>query len=245
MVRWIVFMLLTGFMGAQVTGTPAKTPEATQGEAQQQPTVAGPGAVDPSIATAGFPFDPFQEFSAVMVGSVLPGDEREGHIYRSGNLLRTQGSEGLGYFLTDLEARETYGLTTLGCTSDSHPYFRAFPFTAAKPGRKIERVAAGTESVDGHRCKVETVTVSSGDLALPIKLKFWEAEDLQGFPIKVQILSGGGRGTIQYKNVVLGPADPTLFIRPKKCGHGLPQPPKKESVPKKKAVRPAANKSHP
>jgi hypothetical protein len=245
MVRWIVFMLLTGCMAAQVTGTPAKTSEATQGEAQQQPSVGGPGAAEPSTATTGFPFDPFQEFSAVMVGSVLPGDEREGHIYRSGKLLRTQGTEGLGYFLTDLGSYETYGLTTLGCMSDSHLYFRAFPFTTPRPGRKIERVAAGKESVDGHMCQVETVTVSSGDLALPIKLKFWEAEDLHGFPIKVQILSGSGRGTIQYKDVVLGPVDPTLFMRPKSCGHGLPQPPKKKSVPKKKASKPATGKSHP
>jgi hypothetical protein len=240
MVRLIVFVLLTGCTVAQVTGTPA-TPETTQGETQQQP----PGGVESSTATTGFPFDPFQEFSAVMVGSVLAGDDREAHIYRSGKLLRTQGTEGLGYFLTDLEARETYGLTTLGCTSDSHPYFRAFPFTAAKPGRKIERVAAGTESVDGHTCKIETVTLSSGDLALPIKLKFWEAEDLRGFPIKVQILSGGGRGTIQYKDVVLGPVDPTLFIHPKNCSHGLPQPPKKKPASKKKAAKSAAGNSRP
>ena len=246
MVRWIVFMLLTGCMAAQVSGSPAQTQEA-QGQAQEQAPAARQGATAPSTtpATTGFPFDQFQEFSAVMVGSVLSGDDREGHIYRSRNLLRTQGTEGLGYFLTDLGSHETYGLTALGCMSDSHLYFRAFPFSAAKPGRKIERAAAGKESVDGHMCQVETVTVSAGDLALPIKLKFWEAEDLNGFPVKVQILNGGGRGTIQYKDVVLGPVDPTLFLRPKNCAHGLPQPPKKKPAARKKAATPAAGTSQP
>jgi len=247
MVRWIVLILLTGGAAAQVTGTQARTQESAQGQAQEQtPAPRQDAAVpSPTPATPGFPFDQFQEFSAVMVGSVLSGDDREGHIYRSGKLLRTQGTEGLGYFLTDLESHETYGLTTLGCMNDSHPYFRAFPFSAARPGRKIEREPAGKESVDGHVCQVETVTLSSGDLALPIKLKLWEAEDLHGFPVKVQILNGGGRGTIQYKNVVLGPVDPTLFIRPKNCAHGLPQPPNKKPAVKKKAPTRAAGKLQP
>lgn len=232
MIRWIVFMLLIGCVAAQVTGTPAQNQEAAPSQASEQAPTAQPSAAAPS--TSGFPFDQFQEFSAVMVGSVLSGDDREGHIYRSGNLLRTQGTEGLGYFLTDLASFETYGLTRLGCMNDSHLYFRAFPFSAARPGRKIERVAAGNESVDGHMCQVETVTVSSGDLVMPIKLKFWEAEDLHGFPVKVQVLNGGGRGTIQYKDIVVGPVDPSLFILPKHCAGRLPQRPKKKPAVKTK-----------
>jgi hypothetical protein len=82
-------------------------------------------------------------------------------------------------------------------------------------------------------------------LALPIKLKLWEAEDLHGFPVKVQVLNGGGRGTIQYKDVVLGPADPSLFIRPKHCMAGLPQPPEKKPAVKKKQATAPAGKSQP
>ena len=243
MIRWVLFMLLTGCMVAQATGTPAQKQEAAQGEGLEQAPAAQPGATTPSAS--GFPFDQFQEFSAIMVGSLLPGDEREVHIYRSGTLLRTQSAEGLGYFLTDLASFETYALTKLGCVSDSHPYFRAFPFSAAKPGRKIERAVDGKESVDGHPCQVETVTISAGDLALPIKLKLWEAEDLHGFPVKVQVLNGGGRGTIQYKDVVLGPADPSLFIRPRHCMAGLPQPPDKKPAVKKKQATAPAGKSQP
>jgi len=49
-------------------------------------------------------------------------------------------------------------------------------------------------------------------------MRFWEAEDLQGFPIKIEFLRPGGHDAIvRYKNVVFGPQDPTLFIHPKSC----------------------------
>jgi hypothetical protein len=61
-------------------------------------------------------------------------------------------------------------------------------------------------------------------LANPQKMRLWEAEDLQGFPIKIEFLILGGHGpVIRYKNVVLGEQDPTLFIHPKSC---QPLPPK-------------------
>jgi hypothetical protein len=243
MVRWIAFMLLTGCMAAQVPATPAQNQEAAPGQAAEQAPATQPGA---PTAAGEFPFDRFKEFSAIMVGSVLSGDDREGHIYRSGNVLRTQGTEGLGYFIIDLESFQTYGLTKLGCTTDSHVYFRAFPFTASRPKRKVETVVTGKESVDGHTCQVEDVTISGGDLALPIKLKFWEAEDLGGFPIKVQILNGKRHNIIQYKDVVVGPVDPTLFIHPKHCVlSALPESDKQKPSAKKKKVSPAAGKPQP
>ena len=240
MVQWIVLLLLTGCMAAQVTPTPAQNQTATQGQASEGTPAGESHATTP--AASGFPFDPFQQFSAIMVGSLLTGDDRDSHIYRNGTLLRTQGTEGLGYYLTDLKSFETYGMTKLGCMNDAHPFFRAFPFTAARPGRKIEHEANGKESMDGHMCQVETVTISGGDLAMPIKLKFWEAEDLQGFPIKVQLLNAGGHGVMQYKDVVLGSVDPTLFVRPDHCKGGLPQPPAKMPTTKKKTAPPSARK---
>ena len=247
MIRWMVIMLLTGCAAAQVADAPAQSQAAApsgatvQNQTTEQAQTAQPGAAKPSPGK--FPFDQFQEFSAIVVGSLLSGDDRESHIYRSGKLLRTQGTEGLGYFLTDLETFDTYGITKLGCRSDSHPYFRAFPFSAARPDRKIEHVVGAKESVDGHMCQTEEVTISGGDLALPIQLKFWEAEDLQGFPIKVQILNRGGRGAIQYKNVVLGEGDPSLFVRADHCAGGLPEPSKKKPAAKKKKIAPALSKS--
>jgi len=79
--------------------------------------------------------------------------------------------------------------------------------------------------MDGHSCEIEDITVSSPVLANPQKMRFWEAEDLRGFPVKIEFVLPGGHGPIiRYKNVVLGPQDPTLFIHPKSC-QSLPQGP--------------------
>jgi hypothetical protein len=167
-----------------------------------------------------YPLDSFTDFSAVMVGSMMEMGEStaEAHIYRSGKLMRVADPEGYGYFITDLTTLETYALSTGPCMHDLHPYFRASPFAASRPGATLERVAAGKETVDGHSCQIEDITVSSPKTGAHLKMRFWEAEDLQGFPVKIEFLRPGGRDAIiRYKNVALGPQDRTLFIHPKSC----------------------------
>ncbi len=235
MVRWLAFLFFSCLLTARVSA------QASQGQVPAaQNTTAESTATGQASAAApaktGYPLDQFTDFSAIMVGSVMGVDEREGHIYRWGSLLRMQGTEGRGYFITDLETSETYGITMLGCVEDKHPYFRTFPFLVSKADRKVERVSAGTETVDGHVCQVEDVTITSKDLLKPLKLRFWESEDLHGFPIKVEVFTAnGGSKIIRYKDVVLGPVDPTLFTYSKKCA-GLPQAPEKA---------PSKGKTHP
>jgi hypothetical protein len=174
-----------------------------------------------------YPLDSFTEFSAVMVGSrAEPGEgASQGHIYRSGNLMRMEDPGRVGYFITDLSTGETYGISEMGCIHDSHPFVRALPFrVASQADITVTRAASGKETVDGHSCQIENVTVASPSFASPMKMRFWEAEDLQGFPIKIEFLLPGGRDPIiRYKNVVLSRQDPTLFIHPKSCGE-LPKP---------------------
>lgn len=228
MVRWLAVLffscILTAWANSQASQGQASAGQTTTAE----PASAGQATAAAGPATTGYPLDQFTDFSAIMVGSVMGMDEREGHIYRWGNLLRMQGTEGRGYFITDLGTSETYGITMLGCVQDKHPYFRSFPFLVSKADRKVERVPAGKETVDGHVCQVEDVTISSKDLLKPIKLRFWESEDLNFFPIKVEIFTASGAPKIiRYKNVVLGPVDPTLFTHSNKCA-GLPKAPVKK-----------------
>jgi len=237
MIRWFAVIFLTGCMLAQAPAPPAQ-PE----NAKPQTSAAGQAPVSDSGGAAvesGFPFDKFPEFSAIMVGSVVVGDTQEAHIYRSGKILRMQNTNGIGYYLTDLENFEAFGLSLTGCMHDTRPYMRAFPFTASRKDRKVEVVAAGKETVDGHECRIEDVTISSGGLVNPMQLRFWEAEDLQGFPIKVTLLKGPP-AVIRYKNVVIGPQDPSLFIHPNSCKTELPEPPPKSSKPTQKKKAPAA-----
>jgi hypothetical protein len=215
MVRLLAAMLIIFCLTAQLGAQAAKE------QASKQSGSAGQTAAAPSANTQ-FPLDAFTEFSAVAVGSVMPGDDQESYIYRSGNLVRTSGPEKHNFLITDLSTLETFGVAATGCLHDPHPYFRSAPFSSMKPGYAVERVASGQETVDGHSCKIEDVTLSSPKLPTPIKLRFWEAEDLQGFPVKVEFLrSFGHNPVIHYKNVVLGPQDATLFIYPRSCESSL------------------------
>jgi hypothetical protein len=223
MVQWIGVILLhvclVTHMHAQTPKQPApagQTPAAEQGAAESS------GAPP---AKSQYPLDAFTDFSAVMIGSVMELGEgvAEAYIYRSGKLMRMEGPEGHGYFITNLTTLETYGMSAGPCMHDTHPFFRAAPFAAVRPGFTVERVASGKETLDGHSCQVEDLTVSSPKGLKPLKMRFWEAEDLQGFPIRIDFERAGGKyATVRYKNVILGTQDPTLFIYPRSC-ESLPQ----------------------
>ncbi len=235
MVRWFGVTLLMGCFAAQMLAQVSK-----EQESAVQTPAAEPASVEPTSATPAtksqFPLDAFTDFSAVMVGSAMEAGEgtAEAYIYRAGKLLRMEGPEGHGYYITDLTTLETFGVSAANCMHDKHPFFRASPFAASVPGAKVERVAAGKETVDGHSCQVEDVTILSPKPgAVPLRMRLWEAEDMQGFPIKIQVQRGRGHATIRYKNVVIGPQDPSLFIHPNSCG-ALPQktpPPTPKAAP--------------
>jgi hypothetical protein len=183
-----------------------------------------------------------------MVGSpmALGQGTEEAYIYRSGKLMRMEGPEGHGFFITDLTTLETYGISAGPCMHDTHPFIRSSPFAASRPGSTVKRVAVGKETLDGHSCQIEEVAVTSSQAgAHPLKMKFWEAEDLQGFPIRIDFeRTPGHTTTVRYKNVVLGPQDPTLFIHPKSC-ESLPEKPKPTKpkatpTPKEPAAPPSA-----
>jgi hypothetical protein len=248
-IRWIALILLSGGLTAQIWGqTPAGQSSAAQKPATQaappeqpaKPSVPDSTPPKPSLpqANPADPLEQFTDFSALMVGTVLPRDEREGHVYRSGNMLRMEGMENRGYFITDLTTFETYGQSSMGCASMKEPYLRSFPFVLSGHSHKVERLSAGKEIVDGHNCQIEEVTYSGG-LPQPWKLKFWEAEDLRGFPIRIEARAGSNptAGIIQYKNVILGPQDSTLFIYPKDCAE-LPEPAAKEPAAKEPVASP-------
>jgi hypothetical protein len=214
MVRFLATILFACCLVAQLG---AQAPPASKDEATKEQEPAAPTATAAS-ASAEYPLDAFKEFSAIMVGSVMNGDDREAYIYRSGNLMRASGNEEHNYLITDLSTLQTFGVAATGCMHDGNPYFRSAPFSTRRPGYTVGRAITGQETVDGHSCKIEDVTLTSPKLARVIKLRLWEAEDLQGFPVKVEFLRPSKHDpVIHYKNVVLGPQDPTLFIYPNSC----------------------------
>ena len=258
MVRWITLICLLGCFGAlllaQAPKEPAASAQAAPEKGQAKPNSAAepaqPSKESPapsgatSSANAQYPLDAFKNFSAVMIGSIV-GDETESHIYRLGHLIRTEVAGS--YAVTDLTKGDTYGISPKGCLHDTHPAYRVFPFYVGGSGHKVERVPSGKETVDGHSCVIEDVTVTSTGRPRPLQLRLWEAEDLQGFPIKIQIIKSFGHDQIiRYKDVVLAPPDAALFKHSVHCdtigGKNLLTTPAPSPAPKKApATPPAAN----
>jgi len=249
MIRWMRTLLFAGcLIGAGLWIETAEGQEPVRQAATKEPAQAALGqtkestpgqAGEGATAKSGFPLDEFTEFSAVMVGSMQPHDDREGYVYRSGNLLRSEGPMEKGYYITDLTHDMTYGQTKMGCVKVAHAYFRSWPFIASRPGHTSERVAVGKETVEGRMCQVEDVTVSGKDLPVATKLRFWEPEEWKGFPIKIEDLNSKGSRVVRFKEVVLGPQDPTLFIYPEDCGR-LPEASMKKPAVAPKVKTPAA-----
>jgi hypothetical protein len=229
---------------AQSSKDQASKDQTSNDQAPKEAGSAGQMSASPS-AKNQFPLEKFQEFSAVMVGSMLPGDDRESYIYRSGKLMRTPGPEGHNFIITNLNTQDSYGVAATGCMHDRHAHVLSVPFSFIGFDVTVQSVAAGQETVDGHSCKIEDLTLSSKKFLKPVKLRLWEADDLQGFPVKVQFLRGFGHDpTIHYKNVVLGPQDPTLFIYPNSCEESTANNkpiPKAAPGAKKPAAKPPAS----
>jgi len=188
---------------------PKKTPTAPQSNTAKPPS----------------PFDPLTEFSATMIGS-LTGDDNERNVYRSGKLMRVEGLNKMSFFISNLDTNDLYAtlqrpkLKTQRCLHDVAPLLQTFPFGFFRADFKFQRTPEGEDDVDGHHCHVESV-VRTSSTGAEMHVKFWEADDLNGFPIKIEIGPAGKKTTtITYKDVKLGPPDSALFKLPTNCTDG-------------------------
>ena len=257
MFRWATVLFLCCFgalLLAQTTPQPAASTPATaeKGPAKESAAPAQPTRQSPTAAAAKptanvqYPLDAFRNFSALMIGS-LAGDQKESRIYRLGNLMRTD--DGDSYTVTDLTKDDTWAVSPKACLHERHPFILVFPFDAADPGFKIERVPSGKEVVDGHSCTIEDITVTPPDEdGHSLRMRFWEAQDLQSFPVKIEILGRSGHTkTIRYTEVVLAPPDPALFKHPSRCESlapkTLPSMPAPSPAPKAAPSKPPSGSS--
>lgn len=163
------------------------------------------------------PFQAFQFFSATLHGGI--GDDHDRKIYRSGKIMRVDFEDH--YRLVDLEKLTSRIVQPDRCQQFPKPDVASYPFSAYHDFKVERALTEDKETVDGHPCKIENVTFTRGDEdPIVIKMKLWEAEDLQGFPIKfeVNVPSNGNKFTGNYTDVSLKPPDPSLFKSPAKCG---------------------------
>jgi len=226
--RWVATLIVAGYVTLQgsVEAFPSQAPQEKSASGEQEsvdknrPSEPPPPAQSASVTTSSqYPLDRFQNFSAIQNGGPLPGMEEDRYIYRSGNLMRMQGDAAVPeYYITDLATQKSHAVSGNGCLQMGYPYKGSFPFFVSRPGVTYEHLPSGEEIVDGHKCHVEDLTIHSPKNPVVLHFRLYEADDLQGFPIKIENRRENAyRWVIHYKEVRLGPPDPSLFMIPDKC----------------------------
>jgi hypothetical protein len=159
------------------------------------------------------------DFSATQAASTR-GQAISMKIYRSGTSIRYEPNPAISMIYMP-DDQKVYKI--MGFPDGSHQCVVARTDQSAVPGNiqllagsKTERTPAGTETVDGHVCRVSNVVVTRSD-GKTTESKLWEAEDRQRTPIKIETQTEDGAITITYRDIVLGPPDPALFKLPAKC----------------------------
>lgn len=209
----------------------------TQGKEAPRPAKQAPKATRKPTQTQNPLVSEFRYFSANETGGIANDHDKK--IYRSGNLMRLDFDHG-AYRITDLDTLRMWGVAGDRCVMFDRPDAGTFPFSAYHDFKAERSQAQEEETVDGHVCKIENVTLTPTDgRPLVVKMKLSEAKDLDGFPIRIDVDAGSfGKFTSSYTNVSLEAPDPKLFQHPVKCTPG-PQVGQKDNV---KVVAPAPKK---
>jgi hypothetical protein len=183
----------------------------------------------------------FQTFSANVTGGIARDHDRK--IYRSGKWMRLDFDDS--YRVNDLDTLHMWSVGANRCVEFSRPDAGSYPFTAYHDFKVARATTPEKETVDGHLCKIEILTLTPKDeRPIVATMKMWEAEDLEGFPIRIEVTEAGQTLTSTYTNVSLKPPDPKLFWHPARCIPGLhpgqkgtmkiePPAPKKDATPPK------------
>ncbi|MGH9416681.1 MAG: hypothetical protein ACRD01_08640 [Terriglobales bacterium] len=189
-------------------------------------------AMAPGLAAqAPQPAFPARDFSATMVvsGSAAP-QAMTAKVYRSGQKMRMELPAPPGaYTLTLLDHHTTYMVMNPSmCMQMPMRASGAAQNPMADEGA-VRRQPIGTDTVDGHACTVEQITVTPAT-GPPVTMKAWEANDLGGFPVRIEIQTPQGPMRVEYKAVTLATPDASLFAAPQNC-RSMPMGPGRQPPP--------------
>lgn len=165
------------------------------------------------------PFARWDHFSATRTGGPIVRDPLK--IYRLGSQVRTEHDEQV--YITNLKDLSSVAFLNNKCVRMTLPDGPVYPFDAQLEYQdfKLEREeVAGEETVDGHVCTVEKLNYTRiGNEAQYIKMTLWKAKDLDGFPIKIDVLPNIRKTpfTFHYSDVSLKAPDAALFKVPAHC----------------------------
>lgn len=78
---------------------------------------------------------------------------------------------------------------------------------------KIEKTPIGKETVDGHPCVKNKVTITSDD-GKEHEIIVWNATDMNDFPLKSEMQNGGATITTHFRDIKMSAPDAALFDPP-------------------------------
>lgn len=139
-------------------------------------------------------------------------------VYRSGADFRDDASSQMGtIYLSDTQTMYRLMFHGTQCieTAGIPPHAMSSPLQLLS-GAEVTGPSARTEVVDGHSCKIQDAQIITTD-GKTIRFKLWQAQDLKGAPVKIEMRTDLAQLTTTYRNIVLGKPDPALFIPPKNC----------------------------
>lgn len=163
----------------------------------------------------------FPDFSGTQV-FVSGGHEMTFKIYRSGSMVRIEQTAALATLYAPAKS-SVYKLTKYPDGSHQCVVMKSAqakmipsPIEVLLSGTNEKRTPAGSEVVEGHTCTIETVVLTRPD-GKTVESKVWEADDLKGLPVKIEMDSDFGKLRTIYRDIVVGAPDAALFAIPDKC----------------------------
>jgi len=85
--------------------------------------------------------------------------------------------------------------------------------TNSSASSKVEKTPLGNETVDGHACVKNKVTLLD-DAGQPVNVTLWNATDLKDFPVQIQTKEGDNTSMMKFKQVQLTKPEAALFEPP-------------------------------
>jgi hypothetical protein len=161
----------------------------------------------------------FPDFSATQVFE-SHRSSMQMKVYQSGDSVRVERSAALSTLYTS--KAKIYNFTTYPdhsnhCVVMKPEQAKMLPSPLELlQGLELKREDAGTEVVEGHPCKVENVTIKRPD-GKTIESKVWQAQDLQGIPVKIESHIDDITLAAVYRDVRVARPDQALFTIPEKC----------------------------
>ena len=85
--------------------------------------------------------------------------------------------------------------------------------TAADSSSKLDKTPIGKETIDGHPCVKNKVTLAD-DGGEKVEVTMWNATDLKDFPVQIQTKEKENTSLMRFKQVQLTPPEAALFEPP-------------------------------